>query len=317
MRTLRTGAAALVLALLAAAPVGATSTAPSPPLTPAVAPPELQALEAKMKLLQVASERYSTRTSGSFTRSETKVSGSGTCAPSAPCHTVMHRRVVRRTKRHLSIAGGGEVTISPFASEQFEHGRPARIVIGSTLYRYEPGGSGRIPARPWVRERVKDGGVPLLALSLPFHGLPGEADFGGSGPYAGLINLLATAADPIVDAGASVVDGQATIRFMAAVSPAKLSPRLSAKQIAALERQLPRETIDVYVSESGLPLRVVLKSHGAGEDLTTTTDLLAVNEPLSIRRPPARRTRSPQRDPSTSATLIVSPLAPVDERKSR
>jgi hypothetical protein len=229
----------------------------------------------------------------------------------------MHRRVVRRTHRHLSVTGGGEVTVSPFASEQFAHGRPARIVIGTTSYTYEPGGSGRSRARPWVRERVKTAGVSLLALSLPFHGLPGEADFGGRGPYAGLINLLATATDPIVDAGASVIDRQATTRFTAAVSPAKLSPRLTAEQIAALEKQLPRETLDVYLSESGLPLHVVLTSDGAGEDLTTTTDLLAVNEPLDIRRPPARRTRSPQRDPSTSATLIVSPLAPVAERKSR
>jgi hypothetical protein len=197
-----------------AAPAGLASAQPT----------ELQTLIAKMRRLRVSSERY------------THVS-----------HVVV--RAGKRTRRYEN-ALLGEVASSAGRGETFSNraaSMPLDLVVGSTLYTYSQMLGRCDGGRPWVRRsgrhegafvdghEIKSGPSPVPAnASSPYQAVRGERSRGGSGPYAGLINLLETASARVV--GAATIDGERTTEFAASVDPAALLRGVSQDDLSPLAR---------------------------------------------------------------------------------
>ena len=76
----------------------------------------------------------------------------------------------------------------------------------------------------------------------------------------------------------------------AAMSRGKMSSEIPPKELALLRKHVPPTKLEVFITESGLPVRVV--GSLTTSDLTSaqTTEILAVNVPVDIKRPPARKT---------------------------
>ena len=257
--------------------------------------PALQVLVAKMRVLPVTSERYMQTTS-----------------------TLVRQR--SRTER-FQDALIGEVGLSPDRGETFQPGPvpiPSELVIRGSRFRYSSALGGCDGGRPWVRERTRSGGVlvidgheqikpsrpePPARVSLPFQAFPGERTRGGSGPFAGLIDLLGTATGPVRSEGAATVDGQRTTEFSARVDPAPLLVGASETDLSGLRpsnedllilqqrlHTLPTQ-LHLFVSDSGLPVRVITSDTLFGSTYSTEeqVDLLSVNAPVQIAAPPGRQ----------------------------
>jgi hypothetical protein len=261
----------------ASSPVPSPVAPASPPPAPASLPPALRALEQKMEQLQIDSERYSqTIRGGAIVEVELKG---------------RHGRRVERRRWSLGIGELGEVSIFPAEGQIFtgaDRSRPNLIVIGSTLYVYSPGIARPDGGRPWVRSTSPE--LAGAGTFFPDHGRSDEVNLGGAGPYAGLINLLATAVSPVAVAGQAIVDGQQTSEFTAVVEPLSLIKGLSPKTLRILHRQRRSEKLEVFIAESGLPLRVISSTSTSSSVVSETTDILAVNIPVKVKQPPARRT---------------------------
>ena len=286
---------ALLAIILAAEGCGGSQSSHADP-TPrrnSELPLALQALVAKMRVLHVTSERY--RQS-----STTQV------------------QLPRRTERfHDALLG--EVALSPDRGETFEPSPaaiPPELVIGAARYVYSSPLGSCDGGRPWVLERSPSGGVlvvdgheqvkpsrqtaPRARASLPFQALPGERTHSGSGPFAGLINLLETATEPVRSVGVATVDGQMTTEFTARVDPASLLVGVLERELPTLQihnedtlivqlhlRTLPTQ-LHLFLTASGLPVRVTTSARIARTYLTgEQVDVLSLNSPVSIAAPPA------------------------------
>jgi len=309
MRFPRRGALLLLPALLGAIAAAADSAepampSPAPPNSAAVLPPQLQELERKMAQLTVNQEQVAQTERGSVTTTLPPAGGS-------------HGRRSKKETHHIAADSLGEVSLSPPAAEFRSVGapRPNTILIGSTAFSYMPGLWRRDHGRPWVRFKH----VPVAGL-FPFHGEPAiEVSRGGTGPYARLINLIATAIAPVSVVGTATIDGQQTTEFRALVEPFRLLKGVVGKELE--QDHLMPESLDVFITESGLPLRVVLaedqRSAGFSFDLVNTTDIIAVPTAVVARPPPADRTiseaeyiklnTSTSADGSTTFTFIARP----------
>jgi mono/diheme cytochrome c family protein len=261
----------------ASSPGGSLDAPVSPPPAPASLPPALQALEQKMENLRVNSERYTqTIRGGAIIAVELKGK---------------HGRRVKRRRRSLGVSELGEVSLSPAEGQVFagaDRSRPSLIMIGATLYDYSPKIARQDGGRPWIRSRS-----PGFADSdplFPNHGRSGEVNLGGTGAYAGLVNLLATALGPVATVGQATVDGQQTSEFAAVVEPLRLIKGLPPKMLKLLRRHRTAEKLEVFITEAGLPLRVRASIDTSSSSVSETTDILAVNAPVDVKRPPARRT---------------------------
>jgi hypothetical protein len=296
----------MFLAAMAGAADSATPASPSPalPSSMAMLPPQLQELERKMAELNVSQEHVVQTERGSFTVTLPAVGG-------------RHRRHATKETHRISTEGLGEVSLSPPAAEfrTFGARRPSTILIGSTAFSYVPGLWRRDDGRPWVRF----GHVPVAGL-FPFHGeRASEVSRGGTGPYARLINLIATATAPVSTVGAATIDGQQTTEFRALVEQFRLLKGVTAKELD--QDHLMPESLEVFITESGLPLRVALSQEEhlpvSSFDLVSTTDITAVGGAVAVRPPPADRTiseaeyiklnTSTSADGSTTFTLIARP----------
>jgi hypothetical protein len=245
----------------------------------------LQALEQKMEQLQVNSERYTQATHDTYTLTREPPGRHG-------------KRIGKSTTKSLDVDELGEVSLTPARGQVFVGApgkrKPLLIAVGATLYTYlgiaVPGDHGR----PWVRSHNTS--ATSAGLLFPYHGQPDEVSLGGSGAYAGLINLLATAVAPIGVTEHVVLDGQTTTEFTATVEPLRLVKHIPAKVLSVLRRQLTPDQLEVLITEAGLPVRVVLSQqlsaspHTGVSTMSRTTDILAVNIPVSVKPPPARRT---------------------------
>jgi hypothetical protein len=235
-------------------------------------PLQLQALEQKMQGLRFNSERFS-----SVSRGQITVVDETNGRPSRPA-------------KHVSLDSDtiGEASVAPAEGAIFKvhPRRPELIAIGSSLY--ERGRSRE--HRPWVRSSAH-GEAPAASI-LQFQG-GGEAELslGGTGSYAGLFNLLGTATPPVIANGTAMVDGQATSEFTATVEPRALIKGLTVEDVHRFEKEPPIGTLHLFLTESGLPVRVVSKLHLHDLDESSTIEILSVNQPVSVKPPPARLTR--------------------------
>jgi hypothetical protein len=235
-------------------------------------PLQLQGLEQKMQGLRFNSERFSSVSSGQIT-----VVDETNGRPSGPA-------------KHVSLDSDtiGEASVAPAEGAIFEvhPRRPELIAIGSSVYERRRSRE----HRPWVRSSAH--GESPAASILPFQG-GGEAEMslGGTGSYAGLFNLLGTATPPVIANGTAMVDGQATSEFTATVEPRALIKGLTVEDVHQFEKEPPIETLHLFLTESGLPVRVVSKIHLHDLDESSTIEILSVNQPVSVKPPPARLTR--------------------------
>jgi hypothetical protein len=270
----------------------ATPAIPAPPLPAAILPPQLQALEQKMEGLQINSERYSETIRGTaLTQSVELKTSTKQIRKHEHGKRISHRKLVA-----VTIAEFGEVSLSPDQGEVLAGAtasRPIEITIGSTIYFYLPTIARRDGGRPWVR--FSTAGAASTGASFPYHGQSAEVNAGGKGTYAGLINLLATAGGAVRMIGPVMVNGQQTTEFTAPVEPFTLVRGLSPRQLASLKKHVPAEALDVFLAESGLPVRVIRSIGMGAHAISETTDILSVNIPVHVKRPAARRTISEAR----------------------
>jgi hypothetical protein len=247
----------------------AKSSPPAPVPTVASIPAAVQPFVAKIEQVPVTSERYSETTQAGGTITTKSRNG---------------RRHIVTT--HISKLSFGEASLASRRGKVFRHGSSGplkTIAIGSTLYTYTPSLARKDGGRPWVR--LDGSGVASL---FPFHGhgLPRlEVHAGGTGAYAELIDLLATADGNVAVVGPATVDGRPTTELTAAVKPLALIKGASLKDT----EELP-VVLKVFVDESGLPVRVTRSEQLGTIALTDTVDVLAVNIPVVVKPPPARKT---------------------------
>ncbi len=257
------GAPLIVAALsgVAAAPAIAAATPPAT-LAPNVAniPATAQPLVAKIAHAAVTSERYSVTLSGTV---PSKNGGQG------------------KTAKRVTI---GEASLSPLRAKVYRKGGSgplAEVGIGSTVYINDAALTGK-RAKPWVESP----GTSATTL-FPFHGgSSSEVNAGGSGPYAELLNLLATANDVQV-VGPATVAGQQTTEITATAQPLAL---VKGGGLTGLSEAESSTRMEVFVSEAGVPLRVA-RTYGPDANAPVeTVEALALNVRVSVKAPPKRQT---------------------------
>lgn len=128
--------------------------------------------------------------------------------------------------------------------------------------------------------------------SYPLHGNREEVNFGGTGSYAGLLNLLATAVGQINAGVPTAIEGQHTQVFSATVEPLRLVKHLTEEDESNLHHHPVMEHLEVFITEAGLPIKVVQTIDSADVHQTTTTQVLAVNVPIKVKEPPRANDRA-------------------------
>jgi hypothetical protein len=261
--------AAVLLGAIAGPADSATKAPPAPAPTVASIPAAVQPLVAKIEASPVNSERYSDTMQAGGTITVKSKNGR------------RHRAI-----KHISRETFGEASLAPLVGKTFRTGASGplkSIGIGSTTYLYSPSLTHEDGGRPWVRFK----GLGAGAL-FPFHGggpSQIEVKAGGTGSYAELIDLLATANGNVSIVGPTAVDGQQATELTASVTPLALLKGSSLKDIEEF-----RETLEVFVTDSGLPVRVTSIVQLGPITITDTTDVIAVNAPVTAKAPPKRKT---------------------------
>ena len=300
---------ALLFAAMFATGAAASPPAPSVPAPVAGVPAELVALEQKMAQLHVESERYSREVSALL--SVTEESSSSSCQSSSPCPPGRPFRRVTHRKAPFTLTQTGEVdVVAKAASLSLGEGTkqaPLLVETGSSAYTYLPG-TATPRGRPWVREVLAGAKAQALFSTLfPFHGRePGVASHGATGPYAGLIDLLASAVGGIRTVGGAVVNGQPTTEFVTSLVPSPAADRTPLIPLPPSAMATATEKLQVFLAESGLPLRVIVTLAVGSGHVSAATDILAVNIPVHVKPPPIRRTISAARFRKLSRERNVS-----------
>jgi hypothetical protein len=278
MRARPAGALAVVLSLLTLVPVGGAADVPDSALHPprlaeaTNSPVPQQVLEQKMQQLHINRERYTQISRGAVTI----------------VNETNGRPVGRRRSVSLDARISGEVSMSPPRAEQINvgTGKPIQIEIGSTTYAYSTAIARKHPHRAWVRSKSE------IGPSFPYSASPYETSLGGEGSYSQLFNLLATAVGSIGVLGPVVVDGQSATEFTADVEPFRLIQGLTVEDVQSLEKHPVSTTVQIFLSEAGIPVRVVISQSAQHIHSVETTDVTAVEVPISVAPPPARETIS-------------------------
>ncbi len=179
--------------------------------------------------------------------------------------------------------------MSPARSEEVDlgTGKPIQVQIGSTSYTYSRKIAHKYPHRAWVRS--KSAGI---ATAFPYRASPEEAGVGGEGSYSQLFNLLTTVVGPVRILSRVLVDGQSTTEFTADIEPLRLIGGLTVEDVRNLRKHPVSTTLGLFLSEAGLPLRVIVSQSARYVHSVETTDIKAVEVPISVSPPPARETIS-------------------------
>ena len=276
---------ALVLALMA----GTTAVADTPRIGPvrlatttqgsAVLPAKLQALEQKIGELKVTSLRFSEKTSVTVPHGEGKILG----------------------LLKLLLGGGisGEETTSPPAGNVvlslFGHPLTFREV-GSTTYFYLRALASKDHGRPWVKlgpgglaELITVNGKHVKApkIAEPKISEPALAE----PPFEGLRKALAGSKE-VRELGPGALYGQPVMSFLAILEPEQLKREhlASAARLGLPAPQPSTATLEVSLTQDGLPVRTVITEHAKGTVISATVEIPAINFPLVIEPPPASQT---------------------------
>jgi hypothetical protein len=169
-----------------------------------------------MAHLQVGSERFTVVSRGFI-----KITNEHNGSPEGPTRRVS-----------LNGSENGEISLSSNDGEIVvsSPGKSREIFIGSTRYAYLPKLARLDGGRPWVRSHLAS------PATYPYEAEPAEVDAGGTGPYAHLINLLATVTGEVVADGQVAVDGQEAYEFEASVNPLRLIKGLTQEDVEQVER---------------------------------------------------------------------------------
>jgi hypothetical protein len=225
-----------------------------------ILPPELVVLEQRMAQLHVHSERFS-------------ASLVGFCAPHlgpSGCD--------RGEGQSLLFAVSGASGFSPRIGTFHVRSARKRVevrLIGDVTYSHRPEVARFDGRRPWVRH-VGFKADDLLAFDPT--GLFGGALGGTLGNYRHLIGFLGEA-QSVVDAGPVLVAGQQSTEFDATFAGGQ----------PILEERTG--TLRLFLAPSGLPVRAALTTSGGDfYTLRLTNNTLAINLPVHVKAPPARKT---------------------------
>ena len=241
-------------------------------------PSSLQAIAKRIEQADVNSELYTRTTTGTLIglvteKSEPREKGRS-----------------HRTRTALHAIERGEVSVFASEGKLVEGTRAIAILAGPSLYLHLPGSSKRQQGRPWVRfKATKVGGVAAL---FPFHGdFPMELSSGAGGSYAGLVNLLTTAEGEPTLLPPATVGGRMTTGFSVRVDSLKLIKGLTPQELSSARKAVAMQTLEVFVDEHGVPLRVVqIEQLAGGSLLSVATEVQAINVPVSVKPPARRRT---------------------------
>jgi hypothetical protein len=243
-------------------------------------PPELTALEQKMAQIRFNSEHY-------------RVTVEALTSPSALGGMASVSEVAPREGAFLGaiIAGQGVSSVAPPAGEfSIREGRKVLAQVrmtGGKLYKFDPSVYSYDGHRPWVATTLR--GSSLFGSS----GLADGALPGSAGNFLPLIALIEKA-QKIEPLGPSIVDGVPVSGFGATLSVASLvTGPTASKQLAALNKVgITSALLEVFVSSGGLPIRVRTSFTGPSVQEAVVTDIVALEVPVAIQAPPARKTIS-------------------------
>jgi hypothetical protein len=272
------------------------SVPPAPATTPATVPPALQALEQKMAQIRLRSVSFSARLDLGTGKSSGSLNVTAASAKSSEDLIVTTRGVIGLSPPLQSSTS----TVAGIPNAALG-GEPLReLRIGATTYSYEPSIARRDGRRPWIRstrtrqeEKLAARLAPLTDLYHPLLAGLQRPAAASTGPFAPLLEELRQA-QGVQETGPATVDGQQTVGFTVAVSPAKLLAKLvSSKQGHGLFKKGPppglRYTMELWIAPSGLPVRV--EALGApGEGFASQEDILATEVPVLVNAPPASKT---------------------------
>lgn len=251
-RNWRTATFCLVLAGAGAA----LGWVPSAAGAAATLPPELQTLEQKAQTLHIASERFSL----SFTIKE----------PSG---------------KQTTLTGAGTGRISPPEAQLVETIASKRLVIrvlGRNLYESIPGLARLDGGRPWVHVRESE---LSEQTGVNFAAAPQN--------LTESFSLINSAAEGVQEVGPATVDGQATTEFTASINLEQLFSRFGKKLVRKLQGAGVRDaSLALYLAPNGLPVSTSVTIPIEGGSITTTSDILATEVPVSVNARPARKTIS-------------------------
>lgn len=277
------------LSTATAHPVGRVSSAllPAPPAT---VPPELKALEEKMAAVHFNTEHFRLTIEFSL--------GSGTLglAP-AMAETLAASGQAQREGSWLTLtsSGQGSLSVSPPTAEFSVKSQGSNTevrTIGRTVYEYLPAFSSIDHHRPWVSHTTPSP-HPLGSTS---EGLSSGTAAEGRGSFAALITLLGKA-QRIEQVGLDTIEGQQTTAFNAHFNLADLvSGKRATKELEQLSKGgISTATLELFINSGGLPVRETLTLGGEGFSESISTDVLALEVPVHVVGPPARKTITKKR----------------------
>ncbi len=283
-------------------------------------PPDLIALEQKMKTLHINSERGSifVLLTGVNLGSLFKVvtsSGSRHARVRGRVRGHVRRRSHgHRTKRlgaqhALGLLPSFTLDALPLLTADFESSVSPKLAIvraellgaipiqmreiGEQLYTRSPLLAELDGGRPWVyrspaeaaEAKAKEGGAGGQSSSPSPIGEPDGAQAG-----FGKLTALLDGARSVVELGSRTVDGQATIEFEARLEPH--SKHGAKRRLTQREKRLERAkvTLDLYLAPNGLPVRTVLDIRRGEVSLTLGLDIVATEIPIVVQPPPASET---------------------------
>lgn len=201
----------------------------------------------------------------------------------------------------LLLGGGisGEETTSPPAGNVvlslFGHPLTFREV-GSTTYFYLRALASKDHGRPWVKlgpgglaELITVNGKHVKApkIAEPKIGEPALAE----PPFEGLRKALAGSKE-VRELGPRTLYGQPVTSFLAVLEPEQLKREhlASAARLGLPAPQPSTATLEVSLTQDGLPVRTVITEHDQATVISATVEIPAINFPLVIEPPPACQT---------------------------
>ena len=198
--------------------------------------------------------------------------------------------------------------------------------IGNTIYTYKPSVASYDGGRPWVRSKSKPAPKPgsestkfAVVVDALSRTLAGDAKSSSTGQFSKLIEELGETRS-IQEVGPATVDGQQVTEFTASISLATL---LSPKQLETIAEptsslveavlspsSAPKQgeetkkhneeaakklseaivELELFIAPSGLPVRTISVLGGRSEGIGVEEDILALEVPVVVHAPPARKT---------------------------